>query len=127
MVHEGSRFSTSLNVFRPSGNQNEWSSATPRSKSGCTAASHDVGKCTVPSFSGGRPAVLAPSSCAVATTGGNASSAVSIAARSIIVLLLLGSSAYLKARLDLAREELERSHHVLGREVAEGEDAEQIV
>src|SRR5213082_1001011 len=78
MVHEASRFNTSLKVFSPSGNQNECSSATPRSKSGCTDASHEVGKWTWPSFSGGRPPSFG-SSCDSAGSGAASSAATSVA------------------------------------------------
>src|SRR5688500_16863258 len=37
-------------------NSNEWSSATARSIRGVTADAHEVGKCTVPSFSVAWPA-----------------------------------------------------------------------
>src|SRR5262249_55503783 len=48
----GSTSSTSRNAFSPSCHENECSSATARSKRGCTLASHEVGKTTLPSCSG---------------------------------------------------------------------------
>src|SRR5882672_10025765 len=50
MAHVGSSFNTAANVFVASGNQYEWSIATPRSKSGCTLGSQDVGKVTLPTI-----------------------------------------------------------------------------
>src|SRR5262245_8769197 len=55
MEHDGSSCTTCRNTLRASGNQKECSSATPRSKAGCTLASQEVGKFTLPSCSGGRP------------------------------------------------------------------------
>src|SRR5207244_9979699 len=52
IAHEGSAAATSLKAFSASSYQNEWRSATARTKRAWTAGAHDVGKLTVPSFSG---------------------------------------------------------------------------
>src|SRR6267378_3232981 len=88
MLHEGSRFSTSLKVFRPSGNQKECSSATPRSTIGCTAGSHEVGKRTLPSFSGGRPLSFSSSWAEASAGKSRAATSGAIATRSIMGFLL---------------------------------------
>ena len=49
ITQRGSVFSTLLNDSIAAENQNECSSATPRSNSCCTAGAHDVAKCTAPS------------------------------------------------------------------------------
>src|SRR5574341_59295 len=51
MPQAGSPWATALNALVDAGNQKEWSMATARSNSGWTAALHDVGKLTLPTFS----------------------------------------------------------------------------
>ena len=51
----GSPLSTVLNDSTAAENQNEWSSATPRSNSACTADVHEVAKWTEPSLPAGAP------------------------------------------------------------------------
>src|SRR5262245_25052146 len=63
MVQDGSASSTSRKALRPSGNQNECSSATPRSNRACTLGSQEVGKLTLPSCCGALPVVCGGSSC----------------------------------------------------------------
>src|SRR5262245_4631204 len=55
IAHDGSAFSTVLKLWMAAENQNEWSCATPRSKSFATVAAQDVAKWTVPSRSVGAP------------------------------------------------------------------------
>src|ERR687891_2695884 len=52
IAHEGLAAATSLKAFSASSYQNEWSNATARANGACTAGAQEVGKLTVPSFSG---------------------------------------------------------------------------
>src|SRR5687767_10209622 len=52
IAHDGSLVATSSNAFLASENENECSSATPRSNAAVTSGLHVVSKWTRPSFSG---------------------------------------------------------------------------
>ena len=52
IAQEGSAAATAPKAFSASSYQNEWSRATARANGAWTAAAHEVGKLTLPSFSG---------------------------------------------------------------------------
>src|SRR3990172_1019045 len=64
MAHPASALATSAKAFSASTYQNEWRSATARSKDFSTAGLQEVAKWTVPNTSVGLFPGVAPSSCA---------------------------------------------------------------